>query len=856
MVDKSFIHKLIAFNPSRPYVWELKITEEEFLCLEKDLCSYITNASNKDDALKMVVYVAEWYKRRYTNRAKKDYQKVFGGLKPDLETAWNTLGIDNKYLYRGENNQKLYLYSTFILGGLAVKFEHQKNEKPFLRALCRVYNKEDDSFDRIVDNNHSIAFKESIVQGHSLFDFLEAVITSHDNSEAIPYAEKDVANEKTEIGLLIRLIQDINYEVIKSKFRLEWIITAIPGDNLVSRRLRIWLNPEEKGQLHHLLRLDRLKKWGFTEPEEMRYIRIGVRYLKGKDLIKDADFNHPDIYYRNTGDSSVGFICEKADYACCNNVPVAEFDKIQLITWNDDGHELTNAILEEDVDWSVKQFYREEIGEDDWSTRVNNQKETALLYSCEWTIAENSIDKLSEKKNIYNKKFGEGYSFYWSYINTSITIEDGNESRTYYNRQGYDHIVARQYQETIQYTEDGKVMWHHSEDEDSPESTEPIYLIFGKTDLIAYHTENKEEGDEDTCEAIETELIEYKNSKGNYIAWTDTDLPTFGYNKLRVTVKQKQYLLNVFYLPKRIERNIEDNTIHYFNGEKDDVYADKVNIDGAKERNLILEPVVLLNIGSKISCIQVPVFRPVKLKEVCYNGRVLMYDNDGNVSIPYILKEFVDIHDYGDGGFRSYSCKDFRNIFADINRNKSEYLSSGKVTSAIDGKLFTDNDAPKGFSFFIRKTFSKDPQLRYCYWGRQKDTKPMPVKDIESFELQSGMVLFQDQRKISDRLQCEFTEKEALGFAKIHEGQMSAIEVFSIASEYNQYFFHFKEMRSLANGIEEKKRDFFKEIYNPILEKRNNSFSEKDHKDMLRFAEEFSLNELKEKIIVELNKTI
>lgn len=855
-MKKSLETKLSNFNPQRPYIWEMRITEDEFVSLEDEIKNSSLDYNNNRDALKALVYLAEWYKRRYTNRTKKDYQKVFGNQKPNLETIWNTLNIDLKYLYKGENNQNLFQYSTFILGGLAVKFERQKNEKPFLRALCRVYNKEDDSFDRIVDNNHSIAFKESIVQGHCLFEFLEAVITSHDNSEAIPYAEEDVANENTEIRLLIQLIQDINYEVIKSKFRLEWVITAVPGDNLVSRRLRIWLNPEEKGQLHHLLRLDRLKKWGFIEPEEMRYIRIGVRYLKGDEIIKDADFYHPDIYYRNTGDASVGFICEKADYSCCNNVPVAEFDKVQLITWNDDGSELTNAILEEDVDWSVRQLYREEIGEDDWSTRVNNQKETALLYSCEWVIAENSIDRLSEKKTIYNKRFGEGNSVYWSYINASITIEDGNESRTYYNRQGYDHIVARQYQETIQYTEDGKVMWHHSEDEDSPELIDPIFLIYGKSDLIAYHTENKEEGDEDTCEAIEIEIFEYKGSNGNYTVWTNTDLPTFGYNKLRVTVKQKQYLLNVFYIPKRIERNIADNTIHYFNGENDDIYDDKVNIGSAKERNQIIEPVVLLNIGSKNSYIQVPVFRPVKLKEVCYENRVLMYDKDGEVSIPYILKEFVDIHDYGESGFRSYSCKDFRDIFAEINSNKSEYLSSGKVTSAIDGKLFTDSDAPEGLSFFIRKAFSKNPQLKYCYWDCQKDTKPMSLKDIESFELPSGFVLFQDQRKISDSLRGEFMEKEALGFAKIKKKGQEALAVFLVASEYNQYFFQFNEMRLLANGIEEKRRDFFKEIYNPLLKKRNNSFSEKDHKDMLRFAEEFSLNELKERIIVELNKTI
>lgn len=213
MIPNSLKDKLQRFNPKRPYVWELKITEDEFRSLEADLCGYTPDASKKDDALKMLVYLAEWYKRRYTNKAKKDYQKTFGDKKPDLEMVWKTLAIDNQYLYRGESEQKMFLYSTFILSGLAVKFERQKNEKPFLRALCRVYNKEDESFDRVVDSNHSIAFKESIAQGHSLRDFLEAIITSQDNVDALPFAKEDYDNPDTEVALLIELIREINYEL-------------------------------------------------------------------------------------------------------------------------------------------------------------------------------------------------------------------------------------------------------------------------------------------------------------------------------------------------------------------------------------------------------------------------------------------------------------------------------------------------------------------------------------------------------------------------------------------------------------------------------------------------------------------
>ena len=849
MIPNSLKVKLKHFNPNRPYVWELKIAEEEFRSLESDLCSYTPDASKKDDALKILVYLAEWYKRRYTNRAKKDYQKTFGGKKPDIETVWKSLAIDEQYLYRGESEQKLFLYSTFILSGLAVKFERQKNEKPFLRALCRVYNKEDESFDRVVDSNHSIAFKESIAQGHSLRDFLEAIITSQDNVDALPFAKEDYDNPETEVALLIELIREINYEVNKSKFRFEWVVTSISGDNLINRKLHLWLNPEEKGKLHQLLRIDRLKKWGFAEPENMHYIRLGVRYLNNNIVIKEPDFNHPELYYRNTGDASIGFICEKVDYAKCNNVPVVSFDRVQLITWNEDGTELSIPVQEETVDFDTIQFYRMEAGEDEWTTRVSNQKETALVFSDKWIIADSSVDQLFERKTYYNKKVGEGDSVSWCYIHASVTIENEDERRTFYNRQGYDHIVAKLYNDTINYSADGKVMLHYAEDEDSQEKANPISLIFGKQDIIVYHTETKD-GEDSTCEETEIQLYEFKKN-GNYTPWTEENCPEYGYIELRLTIKGKPLLFKTFYLPKPIERDLDANTIHYYNIKKELVYEDKADIEKAISRRQVLEPTVLLNIGTKTCYVSVPVFRPVKLKEVCYDGKILMYDENGEVTIPYILKEYVDVNDYGKDGYHSYSCKDFRNVFVEL--NNSEYRTSGKYTSAIDGKTFTDGHAPEGVTFFVRKTLSKNPRLRYCYWDCKKDSKPIPVRNLETFELPSGNVLFQDQRKVSHRLQCEYMEKEATGFAKIRrkgsDENDPVFEIFSIASEYNQYFFHFKALRSLANGISEGRRDFYDEIYNPLLEYHQHRFSLRDKKELLRFADEFCLDELKEQLI-------
>jgi len=856
---KSLENKLSTFNSKRPYVWEMKITEDEFRSLEKDLCSYSPIYTKKEDALKTLVYLAEWYKRRYTNRSKKAYQATFGSQKPDLKSVWEALGIDTKYLYEGEGGQKLYLYSTFILSGLAVKFERQKNEKPFLRALCRVYNKEDESFDRIVDNNHSIAFKESIARGHSLRDFLEAIITSNDNENALPYAKEDIKNAETEIALLIDLIREINYEVNKSKFRFEWIVSSVPGDSLISRRLHIWLNPEEKGKLHQLLRIDRLKKWGFAEPENMHYVRIGVRYYNGNEVVKEPDFAHPDLYYRNTGDESIGFICEKVDYANCNNVPVVEFDRVQLITWNEDGTELPQAVQEETVDFDAMQLYRLEAGEDDWSSRVRNQKETALLFSEKWSIAESSVDKYAERKAYYNKKYGEGLVAFWCYINASVTIENENETRTFFNRQGYDHVVSRLQADTIQYTADGKVMWHHSDSEEVPETIKPISLIFDRHDIIAYHTESKEEGEEDVCTSAEIELYEYKNARGNYTPWTDIDAPKPGYVELRLTVKQKLIPYKVFYCQKPIKRVLKDNTIIYNNGIEDCVYEDKNDIEYAISRRQILDPAVSLTIGTKRDYVVVPVYRPVSLKELIYDGKVIDYPETEYIELPYILKSHITVHGYNEDGYQEYVFGKMSGLHSIIKQKRPNNQNAAWASSAAweNGDVFLANEIDVEAPNYIKVKLGERRQKEvsredFYYWDYDADheLQKMPRRGVTAPE-EWGLTFQSNKRNRTGKNYYPLINEEDDDiFDEVdHFENVSIIQCFEIALEHELYFFTFTPLKQLSE------KEFESKLLNPLIEKYDHSLPLEVQQGLRRFVEEFGYKKSEEYINI-INKQI
>ncbi len=854
-MEKSLEKKLTTFNPNRPYVWEMKITEDEFVSLEKDLCRYSPDYGKKSDALKVLVYLAEWYKRRYTNRTKKAYQKTFNDEKPDLKSVWEALGIDKKYLYEGENGQKLYLYSTFILSGLAVKFERQKNEKSFLRALCRVYNKTkeddsfnrgyskiDESFDHIADSNHSKAFRESIVQKHCMWDFLESIIASQKNAETSPYAKEDIDNADTEIALLIVLIHEINEDINKSKFRFEWVVSAIPGDNLVSRRLHIWLNPEEQGKLHQLLRIERLKKWGFVEPESMHYICLGVRYWNGDTIVKEPDFRHPELCYRNTGDAAVGFICEKANFATCNNVPVVAFDKVQLVAWNEDGTELPIPVQEETVDFDAMQLYRIEAGEDEWTSRTLQQRETALLFTDKWAIAEKSVDQSAEKKTYYNKRYGEGDTLHWCYIHASVTIENENERRTFYDRQDYDHIVARQYKETIQYTEDGKVLLHESEDVESPETITPISLIFGKEDIIAYHTETKDDGDEDICEKTEIEQYEFKRGD-RYVIWSETDYPEPGCVDLRLTVKGKASTFKVFYLPKVIVRNISDNTIHYYNEGKDEIYDDKEAIEMSKRQHRILEPTVSINIGSETCYVSVPVYRPVNLKEVCYDGKILKYVDEDVFELPYILRDHVTLHCYDANGYEEYCCSNMTGLHKLVYKKRPNNRNSAWASSAAweNGDVFNATDldaaAPEFLKIKVGERRQSEISIEELYfWDYNANHLPhkMPRRGIKSPE-EWGMI-FQSNKK---NRTCKnyyplINEEDDDIFDEVdHFEDVSIILCFKIAIEHEQYFFTFTPLKRLTET------DFKKEIIDPLRSEYGNEMPPNIRAGIRRFIEEF-----------------
>lgn len=857
--SKQLTDKLQDFNPNMPYVWQLRLTKAEYAEIAGIIAGKELDFNTQDDALLSLVYIAEWYKREYTNGNKDGYKIVFGDLMPDLEQIWNTLRIDQKYLYEGKS-RKLWTYSTFILGGLAVKFELQKNEERFLKALCRLYNEQDITFENIANSNQSIAFRTSIESGHCLAEYFDAILQKDDDK--LPFAKSDLADSTTGMHDLVETIHTINDEIQKSKFRIEWVFTKC--DDVLVRSLRLWLNPEEKGKLHQILPCSRLKKWGIGTPENMRYVEIGIRYKKDNDIVENTDIAHSVLCFRNTGNPDVGFIAEVEHYKYIKRVPVEDFNKVEIVTWNEEGKEI--IVQKEDIDFSRIQLYREEEGEERWTCRTQNQKDTALLFSNGWTLSKDSIDRNVEHLSLYNKKCGEGIAVNWCEIFTSVTIEkerkEGKDSQTFYNHIGHDYISTRTFDDTIQYLEGNKVALYEYDEEAGTNLFDTIPLIFSKEDIICHHCENTDD-DNNIIEIIIPELLEYKTASGSFEPWTDESPVPYGKIRVRATIKDKQQTLDVFYAPGPITRDCDNRKIHYIDllSREKVCHDESEEIDSAICNKKPLDPTTTIRLGNEYIYVEVEVYRPTTTKEVYYNGRLLKYDRDGKILIPYVIKNYITINDFSKYGFKRHELSRFRSIYHEI--NMPDYKCSGLYTDAIDGKIFKDDNFPKYIGVFLRDGYSGQPNKQYCYWDCSKNTKPQKVTNIKSFELPAGYVLFEDQRNGLDYASCEYIEKEdkksnpiAKFKNKVQDKEVSLIEVFKVAVEYNQYFFYFKPLRNLALSLDREKdlSKFFVEIYNPLKDNSMGYLSNQDKEAMLRFADEFELGKLTEKLIREYIK--
>jgi hypothetical protein len=686
-------------NVSEPFVWRLKLTSNEF----DTLGSLIHESVRQHDglsahlltpqyALVTITYLAEWYKREYTGISQGDLKRNLDIDTNGLKQLWESSGINiEKYVYQSENGSRMWQYSIFVLGGLAIQHELKRSDgEKFLKALCRIYHGEDYSLENLDEASRAIAFRQSILQKHSLYYYFREILTG-------AYTDED----ETVKTLLIN-IKNANDEVLKSKFRFEWIITYCPSSSTMSRRLRMWLKPEEVGGgLHQYLSFDRMHLWGITNPEKLKILHFSIRWMNGVSIMQDINKQKPLISYSNTGDEN-GFVSWGIDqYAVCKSVPTMEFTHFQIIAFDDEDNEYI-AQDEATTDWI--QLWRIDPWKDEWSSRQSAQHQTAVLFDGDWHIDTDPDAKLSFTDRI----FGESKKWNFCYISSDITIRNqSGKEITLYNRTGYDQIYAKLYKETISYA-DGGLVSYVTEDEEEGEVEEKLPLIFGKEDVCVRHFATKDAIQNVEMESDSTaDKVEFKTANGRYQVWNDLDSPDYGINTLRIIIKGMEYKLDVIYVPGPVVRDLEHEAIIYksVNG-KQITCEDKIVLDKTP-----LVPTIPIQIGHTV----LNVYRPTDIKEIYLDGNVHTYRRGEPTTIPYILKDRVMIADFSKKGYSKYKCNQLNSVFSLTGGNDNSALAcweTGKTWPAsrldklapdwLNVSIGNNRDADKsGLRFFI-----------------------------------------------------------------------------------------------------------------------------------------------------------
>ena len=789
----------------RPYVWQLRISAGEFAALEEAVREGGTTA------LEDVVYLAEWYKRRYDGGTAKPVRDF------NYQAIFEASGIAHEgNLFETEGGIKTWRYSIYVLGGLAFKFE-QGNDR-LLRELCRIFYGEDGDIDKlrdkIGDKDRAIAFKESVRSGGSLYAYLKETLGGNP-----PFAADDLENADSPENAFLERIKTANDAILKSKFDLEWLIRCNADSDFMVRSLRLVMKPESLGGINHeYLAFDRVRRWGIEHPETCRFLKVAVRFLKGDRTVAEPDFGNSLVEYSTTGRREAGFLAWVPDrFSRTIVAPVEPFDLVQIVVREEDGAE---HVVETFKVWEWMQVFRVPEAYDLWTSRHFTQRESALVTTGQITMLEVGASETISRKPFKTKE-GYGEPHLWRPIYDKVSFKDvAGKVITLFNRQGYDQIVTRLHSDTLCYTE-GRISYTDNTDDTGDEELLP--LVFGRDDIIVRHFESRNDLGDGAFTEVDLGPVEFRKGR-EYCEWTDTAPLPQGRVTLRFTVKGVERKLTVYHFPGEIRRDCAKGEIVC----GDEVIADEIIRNGEPTTECLLK-----RVGTEETYADLRIWRATNHKEFVRHGRVVHYAEAGEeVEISYALRKGLVIRDFSEEGFREYDCGDIGGIYGletfnpKLGLNLGAYQTGFKVNVAE--KL--DGLAPKWLFVNLAKKFEKTDAEKIFRWNGFE--AGMPAEVGAGYGPKMNEVVFHGLKGYEglNALACPPAKDDPWAESS-GDPEGDLVKWFETATEQGVYYF-------IAAELLPKNGDLLKDLKKRLVKAHEGGVPTKFVQGLCRFAEE------------------
>ena len=843
----------LGIDAGRPYVWELRLSLDEFCTLETAVKKSIRSHSNDHQhlltekfALIVVIYLAEWYKRFYKGAETLDEEKALSLNTEELKKLYGLAKIDsNTFVYNASANPDKTSFrwqeSLQVLGGLAVQAELNRDKRdPLLPQLCKIFHGEEIQLDEVKDRNRAVAFQESIARGHSLYEYLDCIL---DKDKEPPFAREDLQNEDTMIPQLMSRIMHADELAKKNKFDFEWVIAYNGNRKQMVRHLRVRLRPEViGGGKRQYIGYDRLRtpEWGVEHPEEIGRIKFHLRFKDGRRTIKkEGKDDAPLFKYDNTGSEETGFLSvNRMDESICTDVPVSHFDKVEMVMKTGD----TTRVVQELEVKDYQQLYLMKNTDSKFSSRRNDKALlTVLVFSPAYRLAAYYRDLSVEYAHYWNgEERSEDYC--WCPISDKVILvgPDGKEvTPPFFNRSGLYQVVFKKYLETIKYKENLYVAYKEidPEDEGYEEAMDAVPVLFGRSGLrvVHYATGKAAEG-----EPVNDYDLEWQQPNGRYTDWK-TQAPGMGKIRLRVTVKGIVIIKNVFYVPFVNE-----------DGERQPIWRDFermricTDLEGVEdiqdhfEKNYKAhQPSTRkMEIGNDREKIWVDVYRPIRLRELSLKEnedkepKIVEYGGmNDDLQIPLIDCGRFSIRDFSEKGVKEYALRsDDVNYYHYPTFNHVGLSVNNYLTEIAASELW--DDIPLDYlKIYISKAMDNRSDL---YAWNYKEV-PWPVGNDS--ELREDGIVFQSLKEhpIPRHYALPTIKKaKAIWGGKKSQTVTDVLQCFETAAEHNTYFFLFNP---LIKTVQDRKQ--IKDIALPLMKKREYKLTNGDKEQLYKMAVHF-----------------
>ena len=846
-------------DAGRPYVWELRLSQQQFLQMETAIADSIASHSNdyhhllcEDFAIIVVIYLAEWYKRYYKGADTMDDNKVLQLTTEELKKLYQLAGIDiNTFVYNASKNpdktSMRWLESLQVLGGLAVQAELKRDQNDaLLPQLCKIFHGEEIELDDLKDRGRAVAFQESISRRHSLYDYLDCILSK---DKEPPFAKEDMKDESTCIPELLHRIETADKKAKENKFDFEWVIAYTASRNQMVRHLRVKLKSEEiGGGKKQYIGYDRLMtpKWGIEHPEEVGRIRFYLRFKNGGQYVqKIAAGDEPIFKYDNTGNETTGFLSvNKIDENTFTNVPVCHFDKVEMVMRYDlpqaDGtsHTVRRVVQELEVK-DYMQVYALPKTSNKFTTRKNSQTATAVIFSSDYHLAEAYKDLPVVFAHYRN---GEecGPDYCWCPINDKVILTgpDGKEVLPpFFNRNGLYQVVTKKYLKTIKYRDNVFVLYKYRDtDLDEDELQEDnLPVLFGRSGLEVRHyaTGAAKEG-----EPVTDYDLEWLKD-GRYVDW-DKEEPQQGAIRLRVTVKGIVFKPRVYYVPfcpdtadqQPIWRDFDCHQIRTTLAGVDDIQ------DYFKPLSDVPEPDTRqLEIGTDDAKILVDVYRPIIMRELSQRDEdgqlhVVGYaDKDENIHIPLIICDQFSVRDFSENGVREYDMGCSNRMFYSFPTFNDPNLSVDNYKLELPASELSADLPLDYLKVYISRAIDAPTEL-YAW-----NYKTEPLRVANNKELTEDGIVFQSLKDITHprHYALPYIKKVKAGWGgKKSQIVVDALKCFETVVEHRTYFFLFNPLIKVVRSGKQ-----ISEILLPLMKQRAYQLTDADVEQLYRFAVQF-----------------